>query len=246
MKRSLAMNLKIKNLTKSFNGEIVLNNINLEINNVHALAIIGPSGGGKTTLLRILAGLEKPDFGEVIVNGVSINFQEEKELIEYRKTVGMVFQGYNLFPHMSAMDNIRIPLEKVHHMENSEAIRIANTLLDKFGLADHINKLPAQLSGGQRQRVAIARALSIEPQFLLLDEPTSALDPSLTKSIVRTIEKLREAKKDLILVTHEISFAKNTCDYFVFIKDGIIADHGLKDLFFSENISDTLNHFLHK
>lgn len=239
------MNLKIINLTKSFNGELVLNNLNLDIKNVQSLAIIGPSGGGKTTLLRIIAGLEKPDSGEVIVNGKAIPSTEEA-LNEYRKTVGMVFQSFNLFPHMTAFENISIPLEKVYHLSKSDAAIKTNGLLDKFGLKEHKNKLPGQLSGGQRQRVAIARALSIDPQFLLLDEPTSALDPSLTKSVIRTIEQLREAEKELILVTHEISFAKKACDYFIFIQNGVIADHGRDDVFFSEDVSDILSQFLYE
>lgn len=239
------MKLKINNLTKSFGGEVVLDNLSLDIDNVHALAIIGPSGGGKTTLLRILAGLEKPDSGEVIVNGEPISF-EEADLAEYRKTVGMVFQSFNLFPHMTALDNIRIPLEVVHHTSKKEALEIANRLFLKLGLEDHIHKVPNQMSGGQRQRIAIARALSIDPTFLLLDEPTSALDPSLTKEIIKTIETLRKAKKDLVLVTHEISFAKKACDYFIFIEDGVIADHGDQEVFFSDNVSEILNHFLNE
>ena len=239
------MNLKIKNLNKSFDDEVVLKNLSLDVKDVHSLAIIGPSGGGKTTLLRILAGLEKPDSGEVIVNGKKINFDEDS-LFEYRKTVGMVFQSFNLFPHMTALDNIIIPLEKVHNIDKNDAIETAKDLLKKLDLSEHINKIPAQLSGGQRQRVAIARALSIQPQFLLLDEPTSALDPSLTKEIIKTIEKLRAAKKDLVLVTHEIPFAKKACDYFIFIKDGVIADHGEDEIFFSENVSEILNQFLHE
>lgn len=239
------MNLKIKNLSKSFGGEVVLDNLNLDIENVHALAIIGPSGSGKTTLLRILAGLEKPDSGEVFVNGKKIDFDDES-LHEYRKTVGMVFQSYNLFPHMSAMENVMIPLEKVHKLSTTQALEKTLELLSSFDLLEHKEKVPAQLSGGQRQRVAIVRALSIEPQFLLLDEPTSALDPSLTKGVIRIIEQLRFEKKDLILVTHEIPFAKKACDYFIFIKDGVIADSGREDVFFSENISGILNHFLHE
>ena len=237
------MNLKVVNLTKSFEGELVLNNLNLEVNDFHAMAMIGASGGGKTTLLRILAGLEKPDSGQVIVNGKELNF-DEKELHAYRKTVGMVFQSFNLFPHLSAQDNIVVPLQKVHKVAKSEALKKSQDLLEKFDLSEHNHKKPAQLSGGQRQRVAIARALSINPQFLLLDEPTSALDPNLTKEVIRTIEKLRNDHKDLILVTHEMAFAKETCDYFVFIKNGDIADCGTKETFFSESKSKLLHEFL--
>lgn len=239
------MNLKITNLSKSFNDEIVLNNLSIDINDVHAMAIIGSSGGGKTTLLRILAGLEKPDSGQVIVNGKEIIF-EEKFLNEYRKTVGMVFQSFNLFPHFSAMENIVVPLEKVHHLNKKEAIKKSSQLLEKFELTEHKEKRPSQLSGGQRQRVAIARALSIEPQFLLLDEPTSALDPSLTKGVIRTIETLREENRDLILVTHEMAFAKEACDYFVFIKDGVIAAHGNKENFFNNKDNHLLDEFLNE
>ena len=239
------MNLKIVNLTKSFEGELVLDNLNLEVDNVHAMAIIGSSGGGKTTLLRIIAGLEKPDSGQVFVNGKEIIF-EEKFLNEYRKTVGMVFQSFNLFPHFSAEDNIIVPLEKVHHLDKKSAKLKSGQLLEKFELTEHKDKLPSQLSGGQRQRVAIARALSINPQFLLLDEPTSALDPSLTKGVIRTIETLRKENKDLILVTHEMSFAKEACDYFLFIKDGNIAAHGNKIDFFNNKKNKLLNEFLNE
>lgn len=239
------MNLKLLNLTKTFEDELVLDNLSLEVNDFHAMAIIGASGGGKTTLLRILAGLEKPDSGQVFVNGKELNFNE-KELHSYRKTVGMVFQSFNLFPHMSAQDNIVVPLQKVHGISKNQALQKSEALLEKFDLSEHIHKKPAQLSGGQRQRVAIARALSIKPQFLLLDEPTSALDPSLTKEVIRTIEKLRNEDKDLILVTHEMAFAKETCDYFVFIKNGIIADHGIKETFFSEARSKLLHEFLNE
>ena len=239
------MNLKIINLSKSFGDEVVLDNLNLTIEDVHAIAIIGESGGGKTTLLRILAGLEKPDSGQVFVNGKEIIF-EEAFLNEYRKTVGMVFQSFNLFPHFTALENIVVPLEKVHHLSKEEAHAKSRELLGKFDLLEHKDKIPSQLSGGQRQRVAIARALSIHPQFLLLDEPTSALDPNLTRSITRTIETLRKENKDLILVTHEMSFAKESCDYFIFIKDGVIADYGKKEDFFGDNKSQLLSLFLNE
>ncbi len=239
------MKLKIINLSKSFGDELVLDNLSLEVDDFHAMAIIGASGGGKTTLLRILAGLEKPDSGQVFVNDTEIIF-EEKALHEYRKTIGMVFQSFNLFPHLSAQDNILIPLQKVHHLSKRDAIEKSDYLFKKFELNEHKFKKPSQLSGGQKQRIAIARALSIEPQFLLLDEPTSALDPSLTGEVIRTIEALKNEKKDLILVTHEMAFAKEACDYFVFIKNGIIADYGDKDTFFSQKKSESLINFLNE
>jgi len=237
------MNLKIRNLTKSFDGVVVLNNINLDIEDVHSLAIIGPSGGGKTTLLRILAGLEKPDSGEIIVNGTPIEF-DEKALHEYRKTVCMVFQSYNLFPHMSALKNITLPLEKVYGIDKRKAKEKGEKLLTKFNMIEHKDKLPYQLSGGQRQRVAIARALSIEPQFLLLDEPTSALDPSLTKEVIRTINTLKEDKKDMILVTHEMAFANEVCDYCLFISNGEIEVQGDSYEIFVEKSNINLQEFL--
>lgn len=237
------MNLEIKNLTMTYDGEVVLDNLSLTVDNVHALAIVGESGGGKTTLLRILAGLEKPDSGQVIVNGKEIIF-EDKPLHEYRKTVGMVFQSFNLFPHLTAEENIVLPLEKVHDLSKAAAKEKSNALLEKFRLSEHSDKQPAKLSGGQRQRVAIARALSIDPQFLLLDEPTSALDPSLTKDVIRTIETLRAENKDLILVTHQMSFAEEACDYFLFMKDGVIEAQGTEDQFFHEKENEKLSRFL--
>lgn len=239
------MRLKIKNLTKSFDGVTVLKNLNLDLDDIHAMAIIGPSGGGKTTLLRIIAGLEKPDSGEVTANGRLLDFGE-KQLFDYRKTVGMVYQAYNLFPHMTAMNNIIIPLEKVHKMKRSAAKKKCLQLFDKFELTEHKNKLPFQLSGGQRQRVAIVRALSIDPQFLLLDEPTSALDPSLTKSVIRTINTLREEQKDLILVTHEMEFAKQASDYCLFVSEGNIAEQGTAKEFFGKIENVQLDQFLNE
>lgn len=237
------MKLEIKNLTKSFHGEVVLNNLSLDIDNVHALAIVGASGGGKTTLLRILAGLEIPDTGQVIVNGKEIIF-EEKQLQEYRKTVAMVFQAYNLFPHMRAIQNIVVPLVKVHHMDKKRALKKSEELLERFGLTEHKDKLPHQLSGGQRQRVAIARALSIDPQVLLLDEPTSALDPNLVKSMIETIKSLAQENKELILVTHQIAFAKNSCDYFIFMSKGVIEQHGHINELFGAKGNAELQRFL--
>ncbi|MGL4307612.1 MAG: amino acid ABC transporter ATP-binding protein, partial [Cetobacterium sp.] len=150
----------------------------------------------------------------------------EKELNDYRKTIGMVFQAYNLFPHLSALDNILFPLEKVHKISKEEALEKSSELLKKFKLWDHRNKMPHELSGGQKQRVAIVRALALESKFLLLDEPTSALDPYLVSEVLDTIMDLRQEKKDLILVTHQMSFAKAVGDYLIYVDKGKILEEG--------------------
>lgn len=239
------MNLKIENLTKSYNGNVVLDNINIDIEDIHSLVIIGPSGGGKSTLLRIIAGLEKPDSGSITVNGNKLVFSE-KYLNEYRKTVGMVFQSFNLFPHLTAIRNITLPLEEVHKYSKDESKKTAEELLSKFQLLEHGNKKPIQLSGGQKQRVAIARALAISPQYLLLDEPTSALDPDLTSEVLETIKKLREDKRDLMLVTHEMGFARQASDYMIFVAEGKILEQGnSKDIFTSPKTTQ-LKKFLNR
>ena len=181
------MRLRARNLCKSFGPQMVLKNVDLDLDQVHTLAFIGPSGGGKSTLLRIIAGLEKPDNGTLYLNDREVIYSE-KALMAHRRTVGTVFQAFNLFPHLSALQNITLPLEKVHHYYPAEARQVAETMLERFGLSEHGHKPPAQLSGGQRQRVAIARAISIRPKLLLFDEPTSALDPEMTAEVLDVIE----------------------------------------------------------
>lgn len=239
------MKLVLKNLTKSFNDKIVLKNINLELENISTLAVIGPSGGGKSTLLRILAGLQKPSSGDVFINDVKIA-STEKTLNEYRKTIGIVFQSYNLFPHMSALENIVLPLVHVHKHSKERAHQLAEELLIRFQLDQHQSKKPFQLSGGQQQRVAIARALSIDAKLLLFDEPTSALDPELTSEVLNMINELENQKKDLILVTHEMGFAHHSCDYIIFLSDGEILEHGYSKEIFNSPKSPELKNFLNR
>ena len=239
------MEIKISKLKKSYNNQIVLNDLELDIKDVHSLVIIGPSGGGKSTLLRILAGLEKPEDGMITINNKVLP-SKEIELIEYRKTIGVVFQAFNLFPHLSALTNITLPLEKVHKIDKVEANLRATTLLNKFQLEDHAHKYPSQLSGGQQQRVAIARAVALESQFLLLDEPTSALDPALTSEVLDSILELKKEKKDLILVTHEMGFAKNVADYILFIDKGKVLESGKASSIFSNPKTPELKEFLSK
>jgi polar amino acid transport system ATP-binding protein len=239
------MKLNINNLTKSFNDKVVLKNISIELENCHSLAIIGPSGGGKSTLLRILAGLQKPSSGEIYINDVKVP-STEKELHEYRKTIGVVFQALNLFPHITALENIVLPLVNVHGYKRQKAVQLADELLHRFQLEEHKNKKPSQLSGGQQQRAAIARALAIDSKFLLFDEPTSALDPELTSEVLDMINELEGQKKDLILVTHEMGFARQSCDYIVFIADGQVLEHGNSKNLFDSPKTPELKNFLNK
>jgi len=219
------MRLKATNLCKAFGRQNVLNNVNLDLDRVHSLALIGPSGGGKSTLLRIVAGLEKPDSGTLYLNDREITYTE-RELMAHRRTVGTVFQAFNLFPHLTALQNITLPLEKVHRYSATEARQVAEVILERFGLMEHGHKPPAQLSGGQRQRVAIARAISIKPKLLLFDEPTSALDPEMTAEVLEVIEELREEGRDLVLVTHQMGFAHRVADQIALLSSGQIIECG--------------------
>jgi polar amino acid transport system ATP-binding protein len=219
------LKLEIRNLSKSFGKQLVLGEVALSLEKVHTLALIGPSGGGKSTLLRVIAGLEKPDQGEVWLNDNQIVFQE-KLLREHRRTVGTVFQSFNLFPHLTAFSNVTLPLEKVHQHPPKEAQEMATEILERFQLMEHAHKQPAQLSGGQRQRIAIARAVAIKPKLLLFDEPTSALDPEMTGEVLDLIEELREEGRDFVLVTHQMGFAHRVADQIAILSQGRIVECG--------------------
>ncbi|EEF58774.1 amino acid ABC transporter ATP-binding protein [Pedosphaera parvula] len=238
------MRLRIDQLSKSFAGHAVLNQVSLHLEKVHTLSLIGPSGGGKSTLLRIIAGLEYPNSGEVEINGERISFQDEQALLTHRRTVGTVFQAFNLFPHLTALQNITLPLEKVHHYAPAEASEIAQQFLTRFKLEKHSFKKPAELSGGQRQRIAIARAVAIKPKLLLLDEPTSALDPEMTAEVLDMIEELREEGRDFVLVTHEMGFARKVADQVALIAEGRIAECGPAEQIFEHPESQQTQDFL--
>jgi polar amino acid transport system ATP-binding protein len=217
--------LGLHQICKRFGVHPALDGVSLQLEKVHTLALIGPSGGGKSTLLRIIAGLEHPDSGTVEINGERVVF-EEAPLRQHRRTIGTVFQAFNLFPHLTALQNITLPLEKVHGHPAPEAEEIARRLLVRFRLEDHGGRRPAELSGGQRQRVAIARAISIKPRLLLFDEPTSALDPEMTAEVLDMIQELREEGRDFILVTHEMGFARQVADQAAFLAGGRILEAG--------------------
>ena len=217
------MKLNLDRITKNFGPHRVLDGVSLAFDNVHSLVFIGPSGGGKSTLLRVMAGLQTPDSGALEINGEPVHF-DEPSLHRHRRTIGVVFQSYNLFPHLSALANITLPLEKVHARPPAEARAIAMDTLRRFKLDDHAHKKPAELSGGQQQRIAIARAIAIKPRLLLFDEPTSALDPEMTSSVLDVIEELKEEGLDFILVTHEMGFAKIAADQVAFLAGGKIVE----------------------
>jgi polar amino acid transport system ATP-binding protein len=239
------MRLDLYGLEKWFGSQAALQGITESVTDFKALAIIGPSGGGKTTLLRLIAGLEIPDRGRLAIDGEELLFSREA-LRRHRQGIGMVFQAFNLFPHLTALENITLPLEKVHGYTPAQAREHAMGLLQRFQLTPHAAKKPAELSGGQQQRVAIVRAIAIKPRFLLFDEPTSALDPEMTAEVLEIIEELRLEGRDLIMATHHIGFARQVADYCLFVSDGAIAEAGPVSELFSRPRSAALRNFLAK
>ncbi len=239
------MRLDLIDISKSYGDHVALDGVTLSITEMRTIAIMGPSGGGKSTLLRIIAGLETPDKGILSLEGKTVRF-DENHLLPYRRRVGVVFQSFNLFPHLTAQENISLPLEKVHGYSRDDASEYALQLLSRFQLERHARKTPAQLSGGQQQRVAIARAVAIKPRLLLFDEPTSALDPEMTVEVLDLISELRTEGRPLLIVTHEIGFARKVADQIIFVHEGRVLEHGnAKDLF-EEPATPELRKFLDK
>lgn len=214
-----------------FGETLVLDGLNLDAD-ITTLAIIGPSGGGKSTLLRILGGLQSPSSGRVVVGDEEVIY-DERVLPSYRAGIGYVFQQGGLFQHMSVLDNIVVPLEQVHGVSHKDAETRARELLDRFGIAGQADKLPALISGGQQQRAAIARAVAPHPQLLLLDEPTSALDPIYTNEVLDLIDDLHRDGTRFIIVTHEMGFARRACDACAFLSGGKILEFAPSEEFFA-------------
>lgn len=237
------MRLEFHGLSKQFDtGKRVLEPMDFS-DEFHTLAVIGPSGGGKSTLLRIVGGLLAPSSGTVSVNGKTLP-EKEEELQKYRKTLGFVFQQGGLFQHLSARDNIILPLVKVHGYGEKEAQERADELLERFGLAEDGKKRPSALSGGQQQRVAIARAVAAKPGILLLDEPTSALDPEYTTEVLDIVSELKEEGLDFIIVTHEMGFARHACEKAVFLYGGRLLEYGSSEEMFRTPKTEQLSSFL--
>jgi len=239
------MKLEFDAVTKRYGGHTVLDAITAQLEFPHVLALLGPSGGGKSTLLRVIGGLESPETGSLTIDGQRVPIGE-RSLRTFRSNIGTVFQSWNLFPHLDALANIMLPLTAVHGLAPEAARDRSLELLERLHLTGHAHKRPAELSGGQRQRVAIARAVAIHPRLLLLDEPTSALDPEMTAEVLEVIADLKSEGRTFILVTHAMNFARTVADQVAFLADGRIVEQGSAQTFFSAPQSETARRFLAK
>lgn len=237
--------IKVEQITKVFGKNPVLKNISTTIHQGEVVAIIGPSGSGKSTFLRCLNLLEKPTEGKIYIKDQEIT-NPKVNILEVRKHIGMVFQQFNLFPHMTVLENVTYAPQKVKKLAKGEVEKNAKDLLAKVGLSDKVDSYPSQLSGGQKQRVAIARALAMEPEIMLFDEPTSALDPEMVKEVLDVIKDLAKTGMTMVIVTHEMNFAKEVADRVIFIDDGVILEDAEPHQFFNEPKSERAKDFLSK
>jgi ABC-type polar amino acid transport system ATPase subunit len=244
LKGGLAKVLKTINLTKKFGDLLVFENVNFSIKKEERVVIIGPSGAGKSTFIRCLNFLEFPTSGEVFIEGEKID--KNSDLPKIRQRIGMVFQHFNLFPHLTALQNVTIAPIKVKGLSEKEANKIAIHYLSKVGLAERVDHFPNQLSGGEKQRVAIARALAMQPDLMLFDEPTSALDVEMIKEVLDTIEKVALEGMTMIVVTHEISFAKEVADRLIFMADKRVIEESTPKEFFENPKTERAKKFLNK
>ncbi len=243
--------LKMTNIKKSFGDNAVIKGISLEVNKGEVVSIIGPSGGGKSTLLRCATLLETIDAGNVAYMGDDVTYINEKgvlcykkDLNKFKKVFGLVFQNFNLFPHFSVIKNVMDAPVSVLGRDKKEVKEECLRLLEKMGLADKADAYPYELSGGQQQRVSIVRALAMKPEILFFDEPTSALDPELTGEVLKVIKGLAEEKMTMVIVTHEMAFAKAVSDRVVFIDNGVIAEQGRPDELFGDSKNERTKQFL--
>lgn len=245
MKESKEVLLKIENLHKNYGERGVLKGINLLLHRGEVLVILGPSGCGKSTLLRCVNGLERNDKGDIIFQGRSI-YDKEIKIREIRQKVGMVFQSYDLFAHMTVIENILLGPMKSQKREKEEVLTLARTLLEKVGLADRENSYPRQLSGGQKQRVAIVRALCMNPDIILFDEVTAALDPEMVREVLEVIKNLANQGMTMMIVTHEMNFARSVADKVIFMDEGVILEESSPEEFFENPKTDRAKQFLNK
>ena len=235
--------IEVKGLKKDFGALQVLKGVDVSIEENEVVCIIGPSGSGKSTFLRCLNRLEEITDGEILIDGVHLSKDNENEV---RTEMGMVFQSFNLFPHMSVLDNVTIGPRKVRKVDRKEAEHKALELLSRVGLADKAHGYPSSLSGGQKQRVAIARALAMNPKIILFDEPTSALDPEMVGEVLDVMKGLAHGGMTLVIVTHEMGFAKEVADRVLFMDEGYIIEQGTPDEIFSHPKEERTKNFLSK
>ncbi|MER2169738.1 amino acid ABC transporter ATP-binding protein, PAAT family [Paenisporosarcina quisquiliarum] len=237
--------ITIKNVNKSFGDHHVLTDVSLEVPKSNVIALIGPSGAGKSTLIRTINALEPVDNGEITVDGISIH-DKKTDINVARTNIGFVFQSFNLFPFLTALENVTMAPIKVKGMSKEEAEKRGKELLASLGLADKFDAYPNRLSGGQQQRVAIARALAMDPQVMLFDEPTSALDPEMVTEVLDAIRKLAKDGMTMVVVTHEMGFAKEICDEIVFMAEGKIVERAAPSKFFTNPDTQRAQDFLSK
>ncbi len=237
--------VELEAVTKSFGDNVVLDGIDLTIDRGQAIVVAGPSGSGKSTMLRCVNGLETIDSGDIRFDGQSVP-NAGKSIYGLRAEIGMVFQQFNLFPHKTVIDNITLGPIQVKGISDADATATATKLLERVGIPEKADALPADLSGGQQQRVAIARALAMEPKLMLFDEPTSALDPEMIREVLDVMRDLARSGMTMIVVTHEMGFAREVCDRVVFIDDGQIVEDAPPDEFFNHTKSDRAKEFVDK
>ena len=240
--------LQIQKISKKYiTGDLVqtaLNEVSLNLRDSEFVAILGPSGSGKTTLLNIIGGLDRYDSGDLIINGISTKKYKDRDWDSYRNhTIGFVFQSYNLIPHQTVLSNVELALT-ISGISKAERKKRAIESLEKVGLGKQLHKKPNQMSGGQMQRVAIARALSMEPDVILFDEPTSALDPEMVGEVLKVMKELADTGLTMLVVTHEMGFAKEVSDRVVFMDKGVIAEEGSPDQIFNNPVQERTREFL--
>ena len=235
--------IKVENLKKTFGKNEVLKGITTEIKEKEVIAVIGPSGSGKSTFLRCINRLEEPSSGVIKIDGTVIT---EKNIMKVRENLGMVFQHFHLFPHKTVLENLTYAPIKVKGISKEEAIKTAEELLTKVGLFEKRHEFPNRLSGGQKQRVAIARALAMNPTVMLFDEPTSALDPEMVKEVLEVMKSLADTGMTMMIVTHEMGFAREVADRILFLENGMLVEDSSPDEFFTSPKSERAKEFLEK
>lgn len=238
--------IKIEHLKKTFGQNDILKDINAEVLDGQVICLVGPSGAGKSTFLRCINLLDQPTAGKILFKNKDLTALSESQLDVLREKMGMVFQQFNLFPHMSIIENLKLAPMKVKHISDQEAAAAGIELLKQVGLADKADAFPASLSGGQQQRVAIARALAMEPEVMLFDEPTSALDPEMVGEVLKVMQDLAQKGMTMVVVTHEMGFAKNVADEIWFMADGYIQEKAKPREFFSQPKTPRAQDFLAK